>query len=404
MESKIIRLASWVLSSFFLLILVLRLFGFIGIDLHLMQIMSVTFFLGGMCCVRKIGIHGFDILILFYLLYMLVNGVLIDYNYHGEFLYRAMLSHYFPVMCYFIGRYLKNDVNVYLEKMQWPLLFAMLCGIAFYFIQPSWYVMMKEAQIKEYANEMSISGVYRLSSFWGHPYILAYATFLYCICITNKLLRGMEEKRDLYISMANVVICIFVLLLAQLRVTIIVYVLCVVYMILFGKKEPFAKKIRKVATIVIFASFVAILFLHFASDSLNYITEHMLNLTEDNSMSDRFEHTAGGMSTYSFWGDGLGRYGYPAREHGMWAIVDHEFQCHVAELGYFGVSILCAIILLTMFKMIRHPHIVVENSILIFFFIAMLGASVLSNAHQYNYIFWYTLGTFWSCSCCKKRI
>ena len=26
----------------------------------------------------------------------------------------------------------------------------------------------------------------------------------------------------------------------------------------------------------------------------------------------------------------------------------------------------------------------------------MLGASVLSNAHQYNYIFWYTLGIVWS--------
>lgn len=143
-------------------------------------------------------------------------------------------------------------------------------------------------------------------------------------------------------------------------------------------------------------AFFAFLFVQFASDSLDYINDHMLNLTEDNSMSDRFEHTAGGVNSYSLFGDGLGRYGYPAREHGMWAIVDHEFQCHVAELGYFGVSILCCIIFFTTIKCVKRIHLVVENSILIFFFIAMLGASVLSNSHQYNYIFWYTLGLVWS--------
>lgn len=396
MENKLTQLAFYVLSYFFLLTLILRLFNLINIDLHILQIMSVVFLLSGICCAGRIKTNGFDILVFVYLAYMLLNGLLIDYNYHGEFLYRALLSHVFPVMCYFIGRYINIDISIYLDKMKWPLLFAMICGIVFYYLHPSWYVVMKESQIGEYANEMSISGVYRLSSFWEHPYNLGYATLLYSLWLTYRVILGFDKTKDLFFSIVTLFICIVVLMLAQLRVTIVVYVLCLIYMLIFARKEFISQKIKKIL-LVFFVFFVfAFLFVQFASDSLGYINDHMLNLTEENSMSDRFEHTAGGVRLYTFWGDGLGRYGYPAREHGMWAIVDHEFQCHVAELGYLGVFVLCCVISLTIVRCIKRRYLVVENSILLFFFIAMLGASVLSNAHQYNYIFWYTLGIVWS--------
>lgn len=367
-----------------------------------MQVMSVSFMLAGMCCIKKIGIHSFDILVIIYLFYMLLNGVIIDYNHHWDFLYRALLSHVFPVMCYFLARYTQIDIGKYLDRMKYPILFAMICGIAFYFLRPSWYVAMKETQIREYATEMSISGVYRLSSFWGHPYVLGYATFLYCVFVTNKLITGINNKKDRYFYVFAAFLCVVVLLLAQLRVTIVVYALSVIYMILFSKRESLAKKIQKVLKLIFCIILFAFIFIQFASDSIDYINNHMLNLTENNSMSDRFEHTAGGVNSFSLFGDGLGRYGYPARDYGMWAIVDHEFQCHVAELGYLGVSLLLCIIFFTTIRCFRKPNFTVENSIITFFFVAMLGASVLSNSHQYNYIFWYTLGLVW-CDKYKKK-
>lgn len=404
MENKIINGTSWLLSSFFLLTLLLRLFNIIDIDLHLTQIMSVAFLFAGLCCVRKIKVHGFDSLVLLYLFYMILNGLLIDYHHHWKFLYRALLAHVFPVMCYFIARYTQIDIGNYLTKMKWPILFAMTCGIAFYFLHPSWYVAMKESQIKEYATEMSISGVYRLSSFWGHPYVLGYATFLYCVIVTYKLLLGLKNRKELMFYLFTAFVCIVVLLLAQLRVTIVVYALSIIYMILSCKQESLSRKMWKILELALCLILFAFIFLQFASESMDYISSHMLNLTEDNSMSDRFEHTAGGVNFFSLFGDGLGRYGYPARDYGMWAIVDHEFQCHVAELGYFGVSLLCCIILLTTLKCFKRLHLVVENSILFFFFMAMLGASVLSNSHQYNYIFWYTLGLVWSANYKKRGV
>lgn len=396
MGNKIIKVASWMLSSFFLLVLVLQLFNMVFIDLHLMQIMVVSFALGGVCCIKKKGLRGFDILVIVYFIYMLLNGLAIDYQHHWEFLYRAMLSHVFPVMCYFIARYTQNDVEQYLDKMKWPILFAMVCGIAFYYIHPSWYVVMKEAQIIENASDMSIGEAYRLSSFWGHPYVVGYATLLYSIYVTDKLVRGIPIKRERYFYLLVAFICLVVLLLAQLRVTIVIYALSVIYMMLFSRKESLTKKMQKVLMLVFCVVLFAFVFQHIASDSMDYISYHMQDLTEDDSMSERFEHTAGGVTSYSLFGDGLGRYGYPARNYGKWAIVDQEFQCHVAELGYFGVSLLLGIIFFTVIRCLKRLSLVVENSILFFFFIAMLGASVLSNGHQYNYIFWYTLGLVWS--------
>lgn len=127
----------------------------------------------------------------------------------------------------------------------------------------------------------------------------------------------------------------------------------------------------------------------------------MLQFFESDSMSNRFEHTAGGIESYTLLGDGLGRYGYLAREYGKWAIVDNQFQCHLAELGYIGFTLLLFILFFTLKKCIRQKSLLIENSIFAFFCVAMLGASVLSNHHQFNYLFWYIVGCLWTQ---KKKI
>ena len=396
MENKIIRLASWALSSFFLLILVLRLFELVGIDLHLRQLMYVSFLFGGFFCMRKIRIQWFDTIIIFYLFYLVINGITISYRHHWEFFYRALLVHLFPVMCYFIGRYTTVDISKYLERMKWPILFAMICGIVFYFVHPSWYVAMKQAQLSEYANDMRISEIYRLSSFWGHPYAVAYATLLYSLFLTKKLLLGIYQKKELYMHVSFLFVCLTVLMLAQLRVTIVMYVVCFFYMILFTKNESLGSRAKKIIISLFCVCLFSLIFLQFSSDSMEYIQAHMLNLTEEDSFSARFEHTAGDVNDFSFFGDGVGRYGYPARRYLLWAIVDNEFQCHMAETGYFGFALLITMLILTGVKCLKRKHLVLENSIFLFFCIAMVGASVLSNHHQYNYIFWYTVGLIWT--------
>lgn len=263
-------------------------------------------------------------------------------------------------------------------------------------MQPSWYVTMKESQLRAGAVDTYIAEIYRLSSFWGHPYVIGYATFLYSIYETDLITKGFNRKNNLYLHLLILFICLIVLMLAQLRVTLFVYVLSLVYIILFAQKTSLSRKIRVFFSMAFLFFIFSIFFIRIAAGNMDYITEHMLQFLETNSMSNRFEHTAGGIESYTLLGDGLGRYGYLAREYGKWAIVDNQFQCHLAELGYIGFILLLLVIFFTFTKCTTKKELVIENSIFAFFCIAMLGASVLSNHHQFNYIFWYVIGYLWT--------
>ena len=138
---------------------------------------------------------------------------------------------------------------------------------------------------------------------------------------------------------------------------------------------------------------------------LSYFSMNMEDLNSNNEIKNLLGIFGAYISSYSFLGDGLGRYDYLAREFGKWAIVDNEFQNHIAELGYFGASLLILMLLFTTFRCYKNKWLFVENSVVFFFVSAMIGASVLSNPHQFNYIFWYTLGLLWSDKyiICKRR-
>ena len=96
---------------------------------------------------------------------------------------------------------------------------------------------MKDAQINTGASDMTISEIYRLSSYWGHPYVIGYATFLYSIYITKELfvdkIGNRDKRKKRYVNCCILFLCMFVLMLAQLRVTIVVYILAFFYIILF---------------------------------------------------------------------------------------------------------------------------------------------------------------------------
>lgn len=395
MRNRLLNIAVLILSNFFLLTLLTQLLYLIGIDLYIWQLMRVVFAVVGVYCMMNIRCTPFDVLIFIYIIYILINGVAIDYQNHGSYFYRAIIVQYFPIFTYFIGRYVQIDLGLFLSKMKYPLLFAMLCGIFFYIVEPGWYVMMKEAQLRVDANDYRIAEIYRLSSFWGHPYVIAYATLLYSLYLTHRIIIGIDKQKEQLIYIGFLVICCIVLFLAQMRVTIFFYLIAMSYMV-FGTRRWLKKKNNVISIILILLVTAGVVFVLFTADESSYIIKHMQRLFEDDALSERFVHTLGGIVNYSFWGDGFGRYDMLARSFGKWAIVDQEFQNHIAELGYLGGSLLILILLFSVYRCYKNRFLLLENSVILFFVIAMVGASVLSNSSQYNYMFWYTLGLLWS--------
>lgn len=387
----------WLLANFFLVICILRITDFIHIELYLLNLFILSCVLwGGILFIWKRK-TAFDIFVILYLSYITLNMLFSDYPHSGELKYRALLAQYAYVFFYFIGRYTNRiTTNTILRKMKWPLIFCMVCGIYFYFTLPAWYVGMKEAQLSNRVSDTVFYEVYRLSSFWGHPYTLGYAVLLYTIFLMNKLF-GVEKYKEKVLDICLLLFCAVILLLAQLRVTIICYLLFLMYF--FVKNNKLSWKYSIFTTLILFSfiTFFPLILQEMDMGAVSYIIEHMDKLTQEGVLSSRLEFTSGGVELNSLFGDGFGRYDLPARKYNMFSLCDSEYQNHLAELGYIGFLQLVILLLFSFTRAFNlRRYLSVELCILVFYVINMIGASSLSNTHQYGYIFWFCLGQIWN--------
>lgn len=388
--NRIFNFSKLILTNFFLIILLIRLLEFIGIELYLRNLFILDGFIMGLFCMNRMRWYSFDYIILLYIIYLLSNGLFIDYQNYG--LYQAIIGQWAMIFFYFWGRGTSFGSKEIFRKMKYPLLFAMICGLLFYFFEPAWYVSMKEAQLKEGAMQFTRLEIYRLSSFWAHPYQIAYAAFFYSAFLLYVFFTDRNIKASIIIQ---IVICQLILGLAQIRVGIFMFILWGLLLTFTNTKNKDIKHSRIFLLLLLSLGFIMILSIYVKKDSIEYMTEHVLALTKENAMMNRFEQTSGGNLEVSFWGEGLGKYGNIARTYGKFAIVDNEYQNHYAELGYVGLTLLLLIIFLTFIKLLRKHDISLDSCMIIFFVLSMMGASVLSNNYQYGYLFWFFLGRIW---------
>lgn len=391
----------WILlfSNFFFIVLIKRLLEFIFLDIYLFQILYVTSGLLGFLCILKIKNKTIiDFIVITYIIYITLNAILIDYPHHWQYVYKAFIFQYAPIFCFFIGRTHIISISEVVEKMKYPILFAMIAGLFFYFTNPSWYVLMKELQLKGNTNETMIQEIYRLSSFWGHPYYIGYATAIYTFYMFYRLKTYTYKKKwPRYTDIVITTLCIVTLLLAQLRITIAGLIIAYIYFNFSIRQNTFIKLSKLLISLCIGFGGVSILFQQISPETSNYIIEHINMLFEHSTYTGRFESTSGGIELDTFCGNGFGRYDVTARSYDKFAIVDNEFQNHLAELGYLGLFLLIYILLYTLLKILRYgKQQKLESSIFIFYSLALVGASVLSNETQYNYIMWFVIGNLCS--------
>lgn len=362
-----------------------RLLEFINIDLYLFQLMLVLCAIYGAYNISKLKKPILlDCAVILYIIYIIINTLGISYTNHWQYVYRATIIQFFPIFCYFIGRQRIISLEYVLSNMKYPIIIAMVAGIYLFFTHPSWYVEMKSAQLNGSNNENFVLEIYRLSSFWGHPYYIAYATLLFTIYMIFRINKKENNISDYFILF----ICCIVLLLAQMRVTIVGALFA--YFYINKSKINFST----IVGVGIFSFFVVVVMINVLDiENTAYIIEHFQVLLDSSSYSDRFQHTSGGITDYSFFGDGFGRYDLTARFFDKFAIVDNEFQNHLAELGYIGLSFLLFILVYTTYMALCvRKACILETSVFLFYLMSLIGASVLSNETQYNYVMWYTIG------------
>lgn len=430
------KIAYYTITFFFWIVLVQQLM----VIYHLPQLPLLSLFaivnacLGTFCIFHIPKYQKIDLLVFLYLAYILFSIIIADYSNQWEYIYRALVTQVPYIFFYFIGRASGLSFKEVLKNMKWPILFCLVCGLYFFFNEPTWYSEMKQAQIKEYATELNIMEVYRLSGFWGHPYVLAYASFLYTLYLLDEYFTSSNlEEEDNYCytdldtdiyeendtveiveitqqekTNSNIMKKVFivlqliligiVILLAQLRIVLLMFVCAIIYYIF--KKSSMSMS----AKITVFCSATILMFalLYFAQSilpdsNIEYITNHIGQLFEENSTTERLNYTSGGTKIEDpIFGNGFARYNIVAREHNIFALIDSEYQKHYYETGCIGVGFMFLLFASFAVYLLKQPKHEMEKMYLLFIMLASIGASVLSNSTQYAYIFWFAMGASYS--------
>lgn len=379
--------------NFFLIAFAAQVIYLAGYDFYLYQLFMVSCLVYGGYILFNFKFRSIcDYFVLIYLIYIILNTIFIDYPLHWRYAYKAMLIQFAPILCYFIGRNSRITIEHVFSNMKYPLLLAAIIGLYAFFFNPSWYVDMKTSNFSKYITDIQIEECMRLSSVWTHPYRLSYATILYCMLLFNDLYKKRKGSQKWHILL-QLVILVIVLLFAQLRVTLICLIVSnFVFLVYYG--YSLRKIFFQLFLILLFCGVSLFAVTNFATQSNSaYLSHHLEAVFKSETYDERFKVTE---NIESIFGDGFGRYDYLAIDYHKPAILDNELYNHIGELGYIGTFLLISILLISLYRIIFSRVPPLESSVFLFYLIAMFVASVLSNHHQYNYVFWFVLGHIWS--------
>lgn len=392
MVTLIRRFSFLIFGNFFLLYIISRLFEInIQHDLWLYQILVALGIFNGVYYVFTRSKQGIDIAVIIFMIYLLLNGLIINYPHQDFLLYKALIYQWGCIFFYFIGKHSALEIMNILKNMRLPMLFTSICGLYCFLLRPEWYLTMKMSLVNgANQNDIIVMGeAFRLSSLWAHPYYFTYALAIYSPYILYLLFSEKKSnKAFLYIEVSILSIC---LILAQLRVVIFCVIIFILYNMYVYKRNA-RTLFFKIIFFSIFALFIGGIIVNFIEvNTLSYIIEHISSL----NLNSRLKATAGGIALDTNFGGGFGRYSIAARTVNMFALIDSEYQKILAETGLAGFMLFMIIVLLTIPQLINKKKCYAEKMIIFFYLIAAIGASCLSNPSQYPFIFWFALGSLW---------
>lgn len=349
---------------------------------------------------KGIHISKEDILLLLFLVYVLSTFLFSSYPL-AVFVYniRAVLI---PVLGYFIAK-TRNSLKNELYKGEYiPIYVSVIVGLALFILNPPFYWDFK-CRTSSYADLDNLGEctdyfeLTRFSSFWAHSYCIStLSLFLSLLMLTQMIKRKT-------ISFANIVgffLLLFVLLIAQQRVHIAFYFLslfiCSVYT--FFKERESLGSIGKLLGLYLLSLFLifALVYVVLGQEFIDYVFDRTFGYKgDDGIVSDRFATFSEFVSEISLFGSGFGKFSHGALYvASMPAITDCDYLKLPCEIGIFGTIVFLVIIGKgLLYGFCNFNELKYESLILLFYPIAMVGASPFASQYYLPVMFWYCLGS-----------
>lgn len=391
------KIWEFLFGNFMWLYILMGLLSWVGIYPMTFQILMLAGVLYSVVLIPKYKISNFiDLFIIIYIVYIFLNAIGSDYPHKYELLRNELIFSAFPVSFYFIAKSTGEGIDKYLKKMIVPMIVVMVIGIILYIVNPPWYSALKYAQLLDsygYTEatvpERMEREAFRLSSIWNTAYVIGYANGVFILYLLNKIISGIQEKKQRRITYALFVLSFVVMILAGFKSLLLAFAVSIfIFIALIKERKKRIKLIFGAGAVITIAAIVAI---SIDSDYYQFFIQRFQDAMSEEGMSYRLEHTGGGIELDSFFGAGFGHYGMAAKNFNGWFIQDSQYQKTLAELGIFGFS-LFVLLLISAGLSALNRKCILELCILVTYMISFIGSSSISAETTFPFIFWYMLG------------
>lgn len=381
-----VRIFKFIIDNYYWIFVLLALWTYVGLpDFYSLVIVLFTMAAIVLFQERPINWNATDTLVVAFMLYQLCSCIFSSYNL--AIYYYGVKSQIMPMAFYFIGRNVLVADDRLLKGMKWPMMLAFVAGLILYFWSPDWYMARKVAMLAGDASKTKYFEVTRLSSFWPWSYAMGYGALYFILYFSKDVLKE-KPDRAMYAYLA---VAMLVMFFAQLRASIAFFFLYILFISIYGNISK-----KRITTLWAFvggtALALAFWLLEFGDTKyLDYVLGRSVN-SGGNIIGDRFGQFASFWNVSAF-GEGLGKYGHAALMYDKPCIADCEYIRLMAELGVVG----CALFFLIYFSLLSKAFflrrfLLFECCVLLFFLVAMIGASPLENASMQPFLLWYSLG------------
>ena len=333
-----------------------------------------------------------DVLVLFFIGYSLLTYPLFG-DYPSDIYIATIRDQIFPISFYFFARNNKTkNVDIF-EKAIYPLMFAFLLGFLLFFTSPGWYIEYRldgeyNQSVRNYFN------LTRMSSFWSSSYCVGYSSLFVIMYTINRSVFDNQKIKFFGIILG---ISFMALFFAQQRISMgfVALYLFVISLVLLKKGKISTKKfVIYLVGVLMLISFIAFMVLNYMDkDYVDYILERFTE-NDDGIIEDRVNMFTDYVETITFFGEGLGKYGHNALLfHDMPCISDCEYIRTPNEIGIFGMSIFIMLVLSSLiYNYSKGRKYSFESFCVVFYLLAMVGATPLEVSQHQPFILWYCLG------------
>ena len=371
---------------------------------------KILMFLWGIWACFKYNniIKGINGLMLFFIIYILLSGLVYFFNNRPIDCYLDSLDTFVnPMLLFFSGIQCKRKHDL-ISIFSIALVFVLIISLIAYITLSSWYVdyitSLRTVRLDADVDISYMESHLRFSATMASSYFVMYMCLPVLAFHLNKIL---IDNNGGVLNYVICVVCIISLFLCQQRTAILFAFLSVPFFLFFLDKRGRYAILTAVILIAIIYFFGEMALTGHFSNISEMVSERIEKMSFSEAYGERRDLVNRVFPVWSntILGDGVGVYSHTAHYAGYISVNDNAYIKLLVENGVVGLLLYSVIIISTLIKAFKNSRLYCSEILIILFFsVAMIGSDSLSMVSFYSIFFWFSIGSVWNKSVERKVV